>query len=54
MINRDVTGYDANGDAVIELGHGDHPPSVELAQVMSAAIHAYALDLNPHVIASCP
>jgi hypothetical protein len=54
VINRDVTGYDANGDAVMVLGHGDHPPSVALAQVMSAVIDAYQLDLNPHVIASCP
>jgi hypothetical protein len=54
VINRDVTGYDANGDAVMELGHGDHPPSVALAQVMSATINAYQLDLDPHVIASCP
>jgi Zn-dependent M28 family amino/carboxypeptidase len=54
VINRDVTGYDANGDTVMELGHGDHPPSVALAQVMGAAIAAYQLDLDPHVIASCP
>lgn len=54
VINRDVTGYDANGDGVMELGHGDHPPSVALAQVMSAAIETYQLDLDPHVIASCP
>lgn len=54
VINRDVTGYDANGDGVMELGHGDHPPSVALAQVMSATIDAYQLDLDPHVIASCP
>lgn len=54
VINRDVTGYDANEDRVMELGHGDHPPSVALAQYMSAAIQAYKLDLDPHVIASCP
>jgi hypothetical protein len=54
VINRDVTGYDANGDAVMELGHGDRPSSVALAQVMSATINAYQLDLDPHVIASCP
>lgn len=54
VINRDATGYDANGDAVMELGHGDHPPSVALAQVMGAVIDAYQLDLVPHIIASCP
>jgi hypothetical protein len=54
VINRDVTGYDANEDAVMELGHGDHPPSIALAQVMSRTINTYQLDLDPHVIASCP
>lgn len=54
VVNRDVTGYDANEDGVMELGHGDHPPSVALAQVMAATIDAYQLELDPHVIASCP
>jgi len=54
VINRDVTGYDANEDSVMELGHGDHPPSVALAQIISATIDAYQLELDPHVIPSCP
>jgi len=54
VINRDMTGYDANKDGVMELAHGDHPPSIALAQVMSETIHTYQLDLDPHVIVGCP
>jgi hypothetical protein len=54
VINRDVTGYDANGDGVMELVHGSHPPSVALAQVMSEAIDAYQLNLDQRMIVGCP
>ena len=54
VINRDVTGYDANGDEVMELVHGGHPPSIALAQVMSETIDAYQLNLNQRMIAGCP
>jgi Zn-dependent M28 family amino/carboxypeptidase len=54
VINRDVTGYDANGDEVMELVHGGHPPSQALAQVMSATIDAYELNLDQRMIVGCP
>jgi hypothetical protein len=54
VVNRDMTGYDANGDGVMELVHGDHPPSLALAQVMSETIDAYQLDLDQRMIVGCP
>ena len=53
VINCDMTGYDANGDRVMELVHGDHPPSLALAQVMSETIAAYQLDLDQRMIVGC-
>lgn len=53
-LNRDVTGYDADGDGVMELFHGDHPPSLALAQMMSETIDAYQPDLDPRSVAGCP
>ncbi len=53
-INCDMTGYDANRDGVMEIGHGDHPPTIPLAQVMSETIDAYQLDLDQRIIAGCP
>jgi hypothetical protein len=54
VINRDVTGYDANGDTVMELVHGGHPPTYALAQVVSAVIDAYELNLDQRLIVGCP
>ena len=54
VINRDMTGYDANGDRVMELVHGDHPPTVALAQVMSQTIDTFQLDLDQRIIVGCP
>ncbi|MDH4207409.1 MAG: M28 family peptidase [Anaerolineae bacterium] len=54
VVNVDVIGYDANGDQVMELAHGEHPPSQALAQVMSATIDAYQLNLDQRMIVGCP
>lgn len=53
-INCDMTGYDANGDGLMNLAHGDHPPTVALAQVMSETIDAYQLNLDQRVVPGCP
>jgi hypothetical protein len=53
-INRDMTGYDGNGDGLVNLAHGDHPPTLALAQVMSETIAAYQLNLDQRVVAGCP
>jgi hypothetical protein len=53
VINRDMTGYDANGDGLMNLAHGDHPPTLALAQVMSEVIDAYQLNLDQQVVAGC-
>lgn len=54
VVNRDMTGYDGNNDRVMGIFHGDHPPSMELAQMMGEIIHAYQLDLDPRVVTGCP
>jgi hypothetical protein len=54
VINRDMTGYDGNGDGLVNLAHGDHLPTLGLAQVMSATIDAYQLNLDQRVVAGCP
>lgn len=54
VINRDMTGYDGNGDGLINLAHGDHAPTLTLAQVMSETIEAYQLNLDQRVVAGCP
>lgn len=53
-VNRDMTGYDGNGDRVMELFHGDHPPSVTLTQTLSQIIDLYQLDLDARIVAGCP
>jgi hypothetical protein len=54
VINRDMTGYDGNGDGLMNLAHGDHPPTVALAEVMSETIGAYQLNLDQRVVPGCP
>jgi hypothetical protein len=54
VVNRDMTGYDGDDDRVMELFHGNHPPSMALTQMMSEIIKAYHLDLVPMVVAGCP
>lgn len=53
-INRDMIGYDANGDSVMELFHGGLAPSMVLAQTMSETIDAYELDLDQRLVVGCP
>jgi hypothetical protein len=54
VINRDMTGYDGDGDGLMNLAHGDHPPSLALAQVMSETIEAYHLNLDQRLAVGCP
>jgi Zn-dependent M28 family amino/carboxypeptidase len=54
VVNRDMTGYDGNGDKVMELFHGNHPASIMLAQSMSNLVSAYQLDLVPLPVVGCP
>jgi hypothetical protein len=54
VINRDMTGYDGNGDRLMNLAHGDHAPTMALAQVMSETIDAYQLNLDQRVVTGCP
>jgi hypothetical protein len=54
IINRDMTGYDGNGDGLVNLAHGDRPSSLALAQVMSETIEAYGLDLDQRLVVGCP
>lgn len=53
-VNRDMTGYDGDGDTVMELFHGDHPPSVALAQEFGNLVTSYQLDLAPIPVVGCP
>jgi len=54
VVNRDMTGYDGNDDGVMELFHGDHPPSITLTQMIGEIIAAYQLDLVPKIVSGCP
>jgi hypothetical protein len=53
VINLDMVGYDGNGDRVMELWSGDHPPSLALTEVMSKTIASYGLDLDPRFVTGC-
>lgn len=52
-INVDMIGYDGNGDKVMELWHGGHPPSLALTQLISETIYAYQLNLIPKLVVGC-
>ncbi len=52
-VNIDVIGYDANQDQVMELWHGDHPPSLALANWMIEIIQAYRIELAPRLVVGC-
>jgi hypothetical protein len=52
-IDVDMVGYDKNGDAVMELWYGDHPPSLAVTQMMSKTISTYQLDLAPDIVVGC-
>lgn len=53
VVNLDMLGYDGNGDRVMELWSGDHPPSLALTEVMSETITSYGLDLDPRFVTGC-
>jgi hypothetical protein len=53
VVDVDMVGYDANGDAVMELWHGDHSPSLALTQVMSETIKAFRINLAPRFVIGC-
>jgi acetylornithine deacetylase/succinyl-diaminopimelate desuccinylase-like protein len=53
VVNIDMIGYDEDNNGIMELWHGDHPPSVALAQMMSEIIIAYKLDLTPRLVIGC-
>jgi hypothetical protein len=52
-IDVDMVGYDANRDGAMELWHGDHLPSLAVAQMMSNAIGTYELNLAPSIRVGC-
>jgi Zn-dependent M28 family amino/carboxypeptidase len=52
-VDIDMVGYDANRDGIMELWHADHPPSLELCQVISEEIKAYDFDLTPGLVVGC-
>lgn len=53
VVNVDMIGYDANGDGVMELWHGDHAPSLALTQIMSDTIIANQINLVPRFVVGC-
>lgn len=53
VVNVDMVGYDANRDGVMELWHGDHLPSLAVAQLMGETIGTYQLDLVPRILVGC-
>lgn len=54
IINQDKTGYDNNGDDLMNLEYGDQPSSLALVEVLRATIDAYQLNLNHQIITGCP
>jgi acetylornithine deacetylase/succinyl-diaminopimelate desuccinylase-like protein len=52
-VDVDMIGYDANGDKVMELWHGGHAPSMDLAEIMREIIQAYQLELTPVFVVGC-
>jgi hypothetical protein len=53
VVNLDMVGYDADGDRVMQLWHGDHPPSMALTQTISGIISAYQINLAPEIVPGC-
>jgi len=53
VINVDMVGYDDDRDGVMELWHGDDPPSFALTQTMNEIILVYQLDLSPEFVVGC-
>ena len=53
VVNIDMVGYDANSDSVMELWHGDHPPSRALTQMIRDTIQDHLIDLKPDLVTGC-
>jgi hypothetical protein len=53
VVNVEMLGYDADGDGVMQLWSGDHPPSLAFAEELSGIVSAYGLGLTPHVVTGC-
>jgi acetylornithine deacetylase/succinyl-diaminopimelate desuccinylase-like protein len=53
VIDVDVIGYDANGDQVMQIFHGDQPTSMALAEKMQAVIIDQQLRLKPLAVKGC-
>jgi len=53
VVNIDMIGYDTNRDAVMELWHGEHAPSLALTQIISEAIKDYQINLQPKFVIGC-
>jgi len=53
LLNLDVVGYDSDGNKAMELYHGNHGPSIAMAEVMRAMIPTYELDLKPLINPGC-
>jgi hypothetical protein len=53
VVDIDMIGYDADNDGIMQLWHGNHLPSIELAQTMKDIILSYQIDLLPELAAGC-
>lgn len=53
VVNIDMIGYDANSDGVMEIWHGGHALSIELAQMLAEIIDAYQFNLAPTLVIGC-
>ena len=53
VIDIDMIGYDSDQDHVMQIFHGDHPPSKALATSIGQIINDYHIGLDPEIIKGC-
>jgi acetylornithine deacetylase/succinyl-diaminopimelate desuccinylase-like protein len=53
MVDVEMLGYDADRDGVMQLWSGNHAPSLLFAQMLSAIISSYEIDLTPRIVTGC-
>lgn len=53
LVNVDMLGYDSDDDNVMELYHGNHPPSLAVARSLEATIRTYVPELRPRLDPGC-
>lgn len=53
MVNVEMLGYDADRDGVMQLWSGDHAPSLAFAQILSAILESYGLNLTARIVTGC-